>query len=254
MDRLIWGIFLEEDAYPNTWKRCKEAFLLDLSHIFLVVCESESRKRKTRNRILFSSSTHTVTSSPVHSAAVSTPHCASAPNGCSKDVPPKLLSQWLAGRHCKITLLMILQSSFLFLPVRLIRTLGFTASISASCRSNSFVLRSFTAKWMKAGGRQLRHGRECRLLWHCFSLLPLACPADAYMQPNTAHHSFGAFALPPLGHLFLTKVLILTRAHFSGLSRKIKKQAKLTFVRTSTKRFLHFLTETQAFERRGKLI
>lgn len=107
-DRLIQGIFLEEDAYPNTWKRCKEAFLLDLSHSFLVVCESESRKRKTRNRILFSSSIHSVTSSLAHSAAVSTPHCASAPNGCSTDVPPKLLSQWFAGRHCKITPLMLL--------------------------------------------------------------------------------------------------------------------------------------------------
>ena len=63
------GIFPEEVAHPNTWKRCREAFLLDLSQGFVFVCESEDSEKRTR-RDLFCSSTHSVTPSPAHCADV----------------------------------------------------------------------------------------------------------------------------------------------------------------------------------------
>lgn len=96
---LFGGIFPEKDAHPSAWKRCREAFLLGLSQGFLVVCEREDSQRKTGNRILFCSPTHSITSSPAPCADVDTAQPALlsklVQQGCAK----KLLSQGLVGRH-----------------------------------------------------------------------------------------------------------------------------------------------------------
>lgn len=139
MDRPMQRDISEEVAHPNTWKRCKEAFLLDLSQGFLVVCESEESERKTRNRNLFCSSTHSITSSLVHCADVGTAQPASFPNWCrplvQQGCAKKPLSQGFSGRHC-------VRSPFLgfyFLisfPSQWCCTLESTVSNSAFCSSN----------------------------------------------------------------------------------------------------------------------
>lgn len=139
--------------------------------------------------------------------------------------------------------------------MRLICTLGFTVSISASCRSNSFVLRNFSAKWMKAGGRGLRHGKEteCRLLWHGFSLLPLASPADAYMQPNTAHHSSGALHCLPGGLALKQRALIWPEPISQAWAERSKKQPSLSLWELPPEDFYISWLKHWSFWEKGKI-